>query len=149
MDKLRFSIVIGAPRKKVWDTMLGADSYRVWTDVFMPGSYYVGDWSKGSKMLFLGPGEKGGMYGMVSRTKENRPYEYISIEHTGLVQDGKEDTTSAAAKEWAGVLENYAFREKEGATEVLVDVDTTDQDKEMFQNIWPKALQKLKELAEK
>ncbi|HML25615.1 MAG TPA: SRPBCC domain-containing protein, partial [Methanomethylovorans sp.] len=77
-------------------------------------------------------------------------YQYLSIEHIGIVQDGKEDTSSKAAKEWAGALENYTFKEIDGTTEVLVDIDIVeDEYKEMFQEMWPKALQKLKELAEK
>lgn len=149
MQKLHFSIVINAPKEKVWDAMLGEDSYREWTNVFMPGSHYVGDWNEGSKILFLGPNERGKMDGMVSRIKENRQYEYVSIEHLGVVQDGKEDASSESVKGWAGALENYTFREKDGTTEVLVDMDTVEEYKEMFQDTWPKALQKLKELAEK
>jgi hypothetical protein len=149
MDKLHFEIAINAPRQKVWNTMLDDASYREWTDVFAPGSYYVGDWGKGSKILFLAPGKEGGMSGMVSKIKENRPYEYLSIEHVGVVQDGKEDTTSESVKGWAGAHENYTFKEVNGVTQVLVDLDSVDEYKEMFQNMWPKALQKLKELAEK
>ena len=149
MQKLHFSIVINAPKEKVWNTMLGEDSYRAWTDVFMPGSHYVGDWSKGSKILFLAPRKTGGMSGMVSRIKENRPHAYISIEHIGVVHDGKEDTSSAAVKGWSGALENYTFKAIGGTTKVLVDLDGADEFKEMSQNIWPQALQKLKELAEK
>lgn len=148
MDKLHFSIVINAPKEKVWSTMLDDNTYRKWTEAFAPGSYYKGDWNKGSKILFLAPGENGEM-GMVSRIKENRLYEYISIEHLGFVQDGKEDTSSEAVKAWAGVLENYTFKEKGGATELLVDMDSNEEYEEMFQDMWPKALQKLKELAEK
>lgn len=114
----------------------------------MPGSHYVGDWNKGSKILFLAPGESGKMGGMVGRIKENRPYEYVSIEHLGIVEEGKEDTSSEAVQAWAGACENYTFKEANGATEVLVDMDTVDEYKEMFLNTWPKALQKLKELAE-
>lgn len=149
MSKLHFSITIDAPKEKVWNTMLGEDSYRFWTEAFMPSSHYVGDWSKGSKMLFLAPDKAGKMSGMVSRIKENRPHDYISIEHLGVVQDGKEDTSSAAAKGWAGALENYTFKEIGGTTKVSVDMDTTEEFKEIFQDIWPKALQKLKALAEK
>ena len=149
MHKLQFSIVINAPRTKVWNTMLGEDSYRVWTEVFMPGSHYVGDWKKGSKILFLAPGESGGMSGMVSRIEENRPHEYLSIEHIGVVQDGKEDTSSGVMKEWAGAHENYTFKETGGKTTVLVDTDTADEFREMFQSTWPKALEKLKDLSEK
>lgn len=148
MDKLHFSIVIKAPKEKVWDTMLNQDSYRAWTEVFMPGSHYVGDWNKGSKILFLAPGESGKMGGMVGRIKENRQYEYVSIEHLGIVAEGKEDTSSEAVRPWAGALENYTFKEKNGTTEVLVDIDIADEYKQMMQDMWPKALQKLKELAE-
>jgi uncharacterized protein YndB with AHSA1/START domain len=144
MEKMHFSIIINAPKEKVWDTMLDDETYRQWTEVFMPGSHYVGDWSEESKMLFLAPDENGKMSGMVSKIKENRPYEYVSIENIGEVDNGKEEI-----KEWAGALENYTFNEIDGKTEVLVDVDTNDEFKEMFQDIWPKALQKLKELAEK
>ena len=109
MHKLHFSIVINASKEKVWNTMLDKDSYRLWTDIFSPGSHYVGDWSKGSKILFLGPEENGVIFGMVSRIKENDPYKYISIEHIGFVQNGKEDTSSESATKWAGALENYTF----------------------------------------
>ena len=148
MDKLKFSIIINAPKAKVWDTMLNDVTYRIWTEAFMQGSYYIGDWSEGSKILFLAPGETGAS-GMVSRIKENRLHEYISIEHLGMVENGKEDTTSDAVKVWAGALENYSFKELNGKTELLVDVDSNEEYSEMFNGMWPKALQKLKELAEK
>jgi len=57
MGKLQYSIVINAPKEKVWKTMLNKDTYEKWTDVFMPGSSYVGDWTEGSKILFLAPDE--------------------------------------------------------------------------------------------
>jgi len=151
MNKLRFSIVINAPKEKVWNTMLDDATYRVWTEAFASGSHYVGDWSQGSKILFLGPDPTTGkMGGMVSRIKENRLHEYISIEHLGMVSDGKEDTTSEAVQAWAGVHENYTFKDKAGATELLVEMDSSGGEfEEMFKDMWPKALQKLKELAEK
>lgn len=150
MHHLQFSIAINAPKAKVWSTMLDDATYRVWTEAFTPGSHYVGDWSKGSKILFLGPDPNTGkLGGMVSRIAENRVHEYISIEHLGMVQDGIEDTTSEAVKAWSGAQENYTFKERNGNTEVLVDIDTTEDWKEMFEGAWPKALHKLKELAEK
>lgn len=130
--------------------MLDDKPYREWTAAFNPGSYYKGDWSKGSKILFLGPDPKTGEEGgMVSRIAENKPYEFISIEHLGIVKNGVEDTTSEEARKWAPAFENYAFKEKGGATEVLVEMDIEDENKKMFEEMWPKALQKLKEIAEK
>ena len=149
MQKLNFKIDINAPKEKVWDTMLEDKTYREWTEAFSPGSHYVGSWDKGSKILFLGPNEQGILGGMVSRIKENKLHEYISIEHLGMVQDGKEDTTSDAVKQWAGSLENYSFKDINGKTELLVDMDINDDYKDMFNDMWAKALQKLKELSEK
>lgn len=149
MQKLNFSIVINSPKEKVWNTMLEDKTYRIWTEAFAKGSHYVGDWSKGSKILFLGPDEKGILGGMVSRIKENRLHEYISIEHWGIVHDGIEDTASDAVKPWAGSLENYTFKGDGNKTELLVDMDINDEYKDMFNEMWPAALQRLKELAEK
>jgi hypothetical protein len=150
MNKLHFSITINAQKAKVWNTMLEAATYRVWTEPFSAGSHYIGDWSQGSKILFLGPNPNTGKRGgMVSRIAENRLHDFLSIEHLGMVLDGIEDTTSDAVKGWAGAHENYSFNEKNGKTEVLVDIDITEDFKEMFEGMWPKALQKLKELAEK
>lgn len=151
MQKVHFSIDINAPKEKVWDTMLSDATYREWTVVFNPGgSYFEGSWDKGSKMHFLGPDEKGKLGGMVSMIEENKPYEFISIKHIGMLkEDGSEDTTSDEVKKWAGGHENYTFEEKDGVTTVKVELDTTDEFADYFNKTWPPALQKLKELAEK
>ncbi|NUM25259.1 MAG: SRPBCC domain-containing protein [Candidatus Buchananbacteria bacterium] len=149
MKKLQFTIEIKASKEKVWSTMLEDKTYRQWAATFSPGSYYKGDWSKGSKMHFLGPnpqtGEEGGM---VSEVLENRPHEFISLGHIGFVQNGKEDTVSEEAKKWTSAFENYTFNEKNGATELVVDLNVTDELAEEFEKMWPDALQKLKELSE-
>ena len=150
MQKLHFSMLINAPKNKVWHAMLDDQPYREWTNAFNEGSYYKGSWEKGSKMLFLGPDPNSGQEGgMVSRIFENKPYEFISIEHLGIVQNGVEDTTSEAARQWAPAFENYTFNDKAGATEVLVDIDVEDEYVQMFSEMWLLGLRKLKELAEK
>lgn len=149
MKKIHTSIFIHAPKEKVWDTMLQDATYRQWTAAFHPGSYYKGDWSEGSKILFIGPGEQGeGEMGMVSRIKEHRPYEFISIEHLGIYKNGVEDTTSEEARQWSPAYENYTFIEKDGGTEVVIDQDIQDEYFEMFNEMWANALKSLKELAE-
>ncbi len=128
--------------------MLIDRTYRKWTEVFHTGSHFVGGWNQGSRILFLAPNDRGGMEGMVSRIKESRLHEFISIEHLGVVNNGMEDTTSEAAKRWAGVHENYTFKETRGATELIVDMDSTNEYRKYFEETWPPALQKLKEIAE-
>jgi uncharacterized protein YndB with AHSA1/START domain len=149
MEKLRQNIFIHAPRERVWDVMLGDETYRDWTTAFSPGSHYKGDWSEGSKILFIGPdSEGGGEMGMVSRIRENRRYEFISIEHLGLVKDGVEDTESPAAKQWAPAFENYTFADRDGGTELTIEMDIQADLKENFEKLWTEALSRLKTIAE-
>ena len=150
MKKLKTSIFINAPKEKVWDIMLGIGTYEEWTKPFNPTSHFEGDWSEGSKMIFLGTDENGeNEGGMVSRIAKNVPYEYLSIEHIGIIENGIEDTTSEKAKSWTPAFENYTFTEKDGGTDLTIDVDLDEQYIEIFDKMWKEALQKLKNLVEK
>ena len=145
MEKQTFSITIDAPREKVWDTLWKDESYRAWTSAFSENSYAETDWQTGSKVRFLdGKGS-----GMVSTIAENRPNEYMALRHLGMVKDGVGDTSSEEVKQWAGALENYTLKSDGGKTELVVDLDLNTDWVEYMQNTWPKALQRLKELAEK
>jgi hypothetical protein len=149
MEKIKFTTTIDAPPQVVWNTMLNDATYREWTSAFSPrGSWYEGNWAQGSTIRFLGAGEDGKPGGMVSRVKENRPYEYVSVEHLGMIHDGQEDTTSDEVKKWAGALENYTFIDKNGRTELRVDMDVDEGHRQMFEEMWPRALERLKTLAE-
>jgi hypothetical protein len=144
MDKLNFKAVINATPEKVWKVLWADDTYRKWTSAFAEGSYAETDWKKGSKVLFLdGEGR-----GMVSRIAENRPNEYMSIEHLGEIKDGVEDTSSEKVKDWAGAHENYTLKKVNGKTELIVDMDITEEYKEMFSKMWPVALDNVKRLSE-
>jgi uncharacterized protein YndB with AHSA1/START domain len=149
LTKMKFDISIQAPVEKVFEIMLADASYRQWTAPFHPGSYFKGSWDKGSKMLFLGPDGKGSVGGMVSRVAENIPNKFISIEHLGMVQGDKEITTGPEVEAWAGSHENYSFESKNGNTVVSVELDMQHEFTEMFEGMWPKALQILKEICEK
>ena len=151
MSTKHFTIDIQAPKQKVWEVMLTDATYREWTDAFHPGSYFEGSWEKGSEIRFLALDE-GSVGGMLSKIAENIPYEYISIEHLGEVVDGKDDVTSESALEWAGSHENYRFTEEGGVTTVDVELqgdNIDDEVTEMLEDMWPPALQKLKEIAER
>jgi hypothetical protein len=150
MNKLHFTITINAPVSHAWDTMLADSSYRQWTEAFNKGSYYQGDWSEGSRILFLGPHPDGsGEGGMIARIAENRLHEYISIEHLGIIKNGIEDTDSAEVKQWTPAFENYTFTPiDETTTRIDVDLDSHDDYVEMFSTLWPVALERLKQLCE-
>jgi hypothetical protein len=144
MKQLEFSIQISAPKEKVWRTLLEDKTYRQWTSVFNEGSYAVGDWSEGSKMLFLGSEGKG----ISSMIAKHIPNEFISIQHLGMIANGVEDFNSPETKKWSGALENYSVKEVDGGTELLIEMDSIDDYEAFFRKTWPKALQKVKELSE-
>lgn len=144
MEKLHFSSSINAPVQKVWDILWADETYRKWTAAFMEGSYAETDWQEGSKILFLGPGRSG----MVSRIAKKQEPTFMSFEHLGEVKEGVEDTTSEKVKQWAGSHENYTLSEKDGKTNLIVEIDINDEYKEMFEKMWPKALASLKQLCE-
>jgi uncharacterized protein YndB with AHSA1/START domain len=148
MDKLHYSVEVNAPVQTVWTAMLDDATYREWTSAFHDGSYYEGSWDLGSTIRFLGPNDDGSLGGMLAKVVENRPNEYISLEYIGEVVGGVDDTTSEAAKRLVGAHENYSFRESGGVTTVTVDVDSDDEFTPMFNDVWPPALAKLKEVAE-
>lgn len=146
MEKIHFSASINAPREKVWDVLWDNNSYREWTSPFAEGSYAQTDnWKEGTKVLFLDP--KGS--GMVSTVAKNKPNEFMSFKHLGVVKDGIEDTQSESVKSWAGAMENYTLTDENGNTKLIVDMDCTDDFKDYFLKTWPVALEKVKELAEK
>lgn len=148
MERLHFQILINAPKEIVWDTMLNEKTYRQWTSVFNPISYYKGSWTKGSKISFIGPDPDGKIQGMYSEIAENRKYDFISIKHLGMIKNGQIDLTSEKAKEWASAFENYSFRIINNQTELSIDVDTINEFSDQFNELWPKALHILKTLAE-
>lgn len=145
---LEFEIDIKAPVEKVYNTMLDDATYRQWTAIFNDTSHYIGKWQKGEKLLFIGTNKDGKKEGMVSRVRELKPNEYVSIEHLGLVDGDKEITSGEQVAGWAGALENYTFVKNGDHTRVLVDMDSNEQFKSYFEETWPKALEKLKEISE-
>lgn len=145
---VRFSIRIRAPRPLVWDTMLGAETYKAWTSVFAEGSHFDGSWNTGDAIRFLA--DDGG--GMASVIAESRPPEFVSIKHVGEVTFGVVDTTSERVRAWAPAFENYTLVSLPGeageATEVAVDLDISPEHEGYMQETWPLALARLRRLCE-
>ncbi len=144
MKKLRFSARINASTEKVWDLLWSDVTYRQWTSVFSEGSHAVTDWKEGSKVLFLGP-EGEGMYSTIAR---KIPNEFMSFKHLGVVKNGKESPLDDETKKWSGAMENYTLKETKESTELSVEIDVTEEMLDYFNETFPKALDKLKALAE-
>lgn len=147
LEPMHFELYINATTDKVYETMLNDKTYREWTTVFNPTSHFVGSWEKGSEIRFLGCDDNGEIGGMISRIKENIPNKFVSIEHFGIIQNGKEITSGPEVENWSG-LENYTYTEVNCHTMLAIDVDTNIEYKAYFEQTWPQALKKLKEICE-
>jgi uncharacterized protein YndB with AHSA1/START domain len=146
MVKMQFSIDINAPRQRVWDAMFDPHTYREWTSAFSPSSYFEGSWSEGSRIRFLGQDEEGNLGGLSSRIVANRALEFVAIEHLAAISNGVEATEPS---EWSGAREDYHFSERNGVTTLRIEQDMVASYEAMFQEMWPKALEKLKTIAER
>lgn len=144
MEKKTFRILIDATKETVWQVLWDDRSYPEWTAVFSEGSRAETDWQQGSKVLFVNS-EGDGMVAMIA---EHRPNEFMSIRHLGEVRNRIEDLNNPKNKEWAGALENYTLNSNGGHTELIVDMDITAEYLDYFSDTWPKALQKVKQMAE-
>jgi hypothetical protein len=128
--------------------MIDEKGFSEWTAAFNPTSRFKGSWEKGSKILFFGDAKDGSQGGMVSRIRENIPCRFIGIEHLGIIENGKEVLCGPDVDIWAGAVENYTFIQQAEKTLLLIDTDTTEQFKNYFEDTWPNALQKLKQMCE-
>jgi hypothetical protein len=145
MEKHQFSTTIRAPKERVWEILWGKESYPAWVSAFAEGSVAETDgWRKGSKVLF----HDGKGSGMVAIVEDNRPNEFMSFKHIGMVSDGVEDTESDKVKEWAGSHENYTLEEENGSTRLTVEMDIAKEWLEYFLKTWPVALEKVKAFSE-
>ncbi|MEX0360080.1 MAG: SRPBCC domain-containing protein, partial [Allomuricauda sp.] len=123
MKTLYFEETINAPVEKVYRSMLDKETFQKWTSEFNPTSRYEGSWEEGSKILFLAEEENGNTMGMLSRIKENRPHAFVSIEHLGIVENGKEITDGDKVEVFAGALEEYTFVPRNGSTMIQARMD--------------------------
>jgi uncharacterized protein YndB with AHSA1/START domain len=144
MEKLEFNVTIAAPAERVWRVLWDDTTYRQWTAAFAEGSRAETDWKKGSKVLFL----DGNGSGMVSMIADKRDNEFMSFKHLGEVKKGVEDTTGGSVQSWAGAMENYHLSNKDGKTELAIEMDITPEFKDYFAKTWPQALARVKALAE-
>jgi uncharacterized protein YndB with AHSA1/START domain len=151
-NSMHFEIIINARPAEVYKTMIDKELYSKWTSEFNPDSKFVGSWESGSTIHFTGTDKDGVQGGMVSIIRENNPNKFISIEHVGIIKDGKEHYSGPDVDTWAGSLENYTFLDDNDKTLLLIDMvmkgDIGEDTKNYFVDTWPKALMKLKSIIE-
>jgi uncharacterized protein YndB with AHSA1/START domain len=149
MKKLNLEIEINTTPENVWDSVVNKTKYNCWASAFQETSHFEGGWNKGDKIRFLGFNAEGQKMGMVSEIAESRFPEYISIKHLGVVLNGVEDYTSEEVKKWAPSFENYTFEKTtDNKTLFMLDMVVPEDYYDMFMQMWPNALNLLKQVSE-
>lgn len=138
---MKFTIEIKATREKVWATLWEDKTLREWAGLIDPGTYMVGELTEGNEVEFLSASG----YGVTSLVEKVTPNEYLLLRHSA---DTKDDGKEEREKEWTGGAESYALAEKDCVTSLIIAFDVPPDLEDYFQENYPKALAKIKELAE-
>ena len=142
MKKQHFSIKIKAPKEKVWQTLFEDKTFRDWGNIIDEGQYMVGELAEGNKVQFI---SSEGL-GVTSFIEKLTPNEYIAFRQVAdTMNSGKE----VRDKEWTGGKESFELIEKNNNTILTVKIDIPPGLEEIFQDRFPKALERVKILAEK
>ncbi|UOK43890.1 MULTISPECIES: SRPBCC domain-containing protein [Flavobacterium] len=144
MKKEKFTVVIGAPKEKVWNVLWNDDTYQKWTSVFSEGSKAVTDWKEGSKIHFL-DANNDGMNSLIDKCIEN---EVMNFKHIGVIKNGIEQPLDADTEKWSGSFENYALSETDGITTLNVEMEIIPEYQDYFNKTLPLALDLVKKLSE-
>ncbi len=70
--------------------------------------------------------------------------ETLAVKHLGELKNGAEEK-----KDWAGAMENYFLSEKNGVTELTMEMDSNEEFEKYFSETFSKAIELIKQIAEK
>lgn len=143
MNEMTFTIDIQASKETVWDTLWQDKTLREWAGIIDPGTYMEGELIEGNEVEFISA-ENG--YGVTSLVEKVVPNEYVLLRHSADTQDSGE---ASREKQWTGGAESYTLLEQNGITTLTTAFDVPTELEEYFTTTYPKALQRVKELAEK
>lgn len=143
MKEMQFTIEIHATRERVWDTLWQDETFRQWASTIDPGTYMVGDLQVGNEVQFISSSSG---YGVTSLVEKLVAGEFLLLRHSA---DTQEDGKREREKEWTGGTESYSLAEKDGTTTLTVAFDVPPELEEYFKDNYPKALERVKVLAER
>jgi hypothetical protein len=142
MKELTYSIEVMATREKVWKTLWDETTFRDWAGIIDEGTYIKGVLKEGNDVEFISSVNG---YGVTSFVEKFTLNELAFFRH-------KADTQESGAKsrdnEWTGTSERYELREKNGRTALTLTTQVPPEQEQTFEDRLPKALARIKELAE-
>jgi uncharacterized protein YndB with AHSA1/START domain len=142
MKEMQFTVEISATKEKVWDTLWQDETFREWAGIIDPGTHMVGGLKEGNELQFI----SGNGYGVTSLVEKLTANEFLLLRHSADTQDeGKRERE----KEWTGGAESYSLSEKDSTTTLTTTFDVPPEMEEYFKVNYPKALERVKVLAER
>lgn len=144
MKKLVFNTQINASKEKVWFSLWDDENYENWTTVYCDGFYAVSSWEAGSKIYFLSPSGDG----MYSKITSKKPFDSITFKHVGNLINFKEMPLDEETKLWTESDEHYSLTEENGITQLTITINSLDHYIAFYEGVIPKALEKIKAIAE-
>ena len=143
MKPMQFSILIDATKERVWDTLWQDETLRDWASIIDPETYMVGDLKEGDEVQFISSASG---YGVTSLVEKVVAGDFLLLRHRA---DTQEDGKRERQKEWTGGEESYSLAENDGTTTLTVVFDVPTELEEEFKVNYPKALERVKLLAER
>ena len=143
MKEMQFSIEINATKERVWDTLWEDETFREWASIIDPETYMVGELKEGHEIQFISAASG---YGVTSRVERLVAGEFVQLRHRADTQDEGE---RAREEQWTGGAESFSLAEKDGTTTLSVALDVPPELEEVFAVSYPKALERVKVLAER
>ena len=143
MQKQQFSIEIKATRERIWNILWEDKALRDWGNIIDEGLYMVGEMKEGNVVQFISSVSG---YGVTSLIEKLIPNEFASFRQMADTKDGGKQERE---KEWTGGTESYSLVGKNNITILRVNIDVPLGLEEIFMVRFPKALERVKFLAEK
>jgi uncharacterized protein YndB with AHSA1/START domain len=142
MKEMQFSVDISASKEKVWDILWRDETFRQWAGLIDPDTYMVGELIEGNTVQFIS-GDSG--YGVTSLVEKVTPCEYLLLRHSADTQDeGQRERDD----QWTGGAEIYTLTENNDVTTLTIQFDSPAELVDIMNENYPKAMTKIKELAE-
>ncbi|WP_444684513.1 hypothetical protein [Alkalicoccus luteus] len=142
MDTHTFSILIQADKRDIWNVLWEDTSFRDWANLIDEGTYMKGRLEENGEVEFISAVNG---YGVTSLVEELRPHEYVRFHHQADTQDSG---SGVREEEWTGKTESYLLKEDEGGVTLCLTLTIPANQLPLFSERVPKALARIKELAE-
>ncbi len=142
MKEMQFEIEINTSKEQVWNALWQDETFREWAGIIDPGTHIVGELIEGNQVQFIS--ENG--YGVTSLVEKLTENQFLLLRHEADTQDNGK---SERAHEWTGGAETYSLAEKDGITTLTVSFGVPSKMEDYFAINYPKALNRVKVLAER